>query len=268
MTEQRRISPVALGLAAALATIAAIAVIATAWVDDEGAAAPTRSEGIVTAGEVARSPASFAGRNVIVAGEVSDVLGPRAVAIGGDGFLPDDRLLVVARNPVGAPGGREAARPLLEGDLVLVDGTADVLEPADLQRELGVELSDRLDRLAGDPVVVADEVVIAPRLRELAGRRSVAAIAENPQRYLGRIVGVEGTVTRTLPGGAVMLDDAVLVLRPGAAEAPSVGERLSVRGAVRRFDLDALRREGIGDFDDRLFGDLADTPVIVAPRPR
>lgn len=244
---------------------AAAAAVLLAVFDDDDRDGSRSAPPVELSARVAHTPALFYGRELALAGEVTDVLGPRTFAIGGEGFLPDDRLLVVARRPVAAPGGRPEARPILERDIVQVEGTVRVMDVARLERELGVDLPARVNAADGDPVLVADAVDVTPRLLAIGGRAPAAAIARAPGRYVGRLVSVEGRVTDVLRDGVVVLDGRVPVLLAGD-RGPTLesGDTVRVRGAVRRLDLDAFRREGLGDFDDRLFGDFARAPVIVA----
>ena len=229
--------------------------------DDEAAAGPPPRFASVS--DLVREPARFLRREVGVSGEVAEVLGPRALVLGGEEFEGGDSLLVVGREPFTTPGARRHQRALVENDLVDVAGTLRIFKRDQLQRRLGVTLEDRLERFEGEPVLVVEEILVNPRLLDLHDRVPIDRIVARPRAYTGKLVSVEGRVTDVIRGEALVLDDKLLVLA-AALRANSIekGQRITVLGGVRRLDPDQL--PGRGNIDERLFDELASTPAIVA----
>lgn len=229
--------------------------------DDEASAGPPPRFATVT--DLVRQPAKFFRREVGVSGEVAEVLGPRALVLGGEEFEGGESLLVIGRERFSTPGARRHQRALLENDLVDVAGTLRVFDRQDLQKRLGVRLADRLQRFEGEPVLVVEEILVTPRLLNLHDPVAIDQIATRPRAYIGKLVSVQGRVTDVVRGEAFVLDDKLLVLA-GALRAGAIqkGQTLRVLGGVRRLDPD--QRPERGNIDEQLFGELARTPAIVA----
>ncbi len=241
--------------------VGAIAAGLVAEDDDEAAAgAPPR---FASVSDLARRPADFFRREVGVSGEVAEVLGPRALVLGGEEFEGGDSLLVVGREPFATPGARRHQRALLENDLVDVAGTLRIFDREQVQKRLGVTLANRLERFEGEPVLVVEEILVTQRLLDLHDSVPIDWIITRPRAYIGKLVALSGTVTDVIRGEAFVLDDKLLVLA-GALRANSIerGQRLAVVGGVRRLDSDQLPQRG--NIDEQLFGELARAPTIVA----
>ncbi|MDP8942651.1 MAG: hypothetical protein M3N16_00785 [Actinomycetota bacterium] len=220
---------------------------------------------------IAADPSDYFGEDVQVGGEVSEVLGPRTFLIGGEEFGSGDALLVVTREPVTTPRGRAPSAPVLENDLVFASGEVHAFFPEELEEELGAQfkseldvyLNDDLRERRGDPVVVADSFSSLPRLFPVRPASSPQQVVDQAVQYFGKVTSVSGRVT-DLREGALVLDDSLLVLMPPrVARRWSVGDRVRVLGAVRRFDRDQARA-GRSDLDSPFFGVFADKPALVA----
>ncbi len=237
--------------------------------DEDAADAPSSLQ---VAGEIAREPERYFGERVRVTGEVSEVLGPRVFAIGGERFLDGRELLVATGSPMAVARGRSTSQPVLENDLVTVSGQVDYFAPneleqrfgADFERELDAYLRDDLCERRGDPVVIAASLSVLPKLFPIHDAARPAQITSRPREYFGSIASVSGEVTE-VHRGTFVLDDVLLVITPpGAPRKWSTGDRVRVLGAVRRFDPDQARRQRPADFDDPTFGVYADKPALVA----
>lgn len=229
---------------------------------DEEASADPRSR-LATVSQIATQPTRYFGRSVSLSSEVAEVLGPRALLVGGSEFEGGDSLLVVGAEPFAVPGARELERAVLETDLIQAVGTLRVFDKEELEERLGLSLADRLERFSGDPVLVVDEVAVTPRLLSPADPTTTARILSLPRAFLGELVSVRGRVTDVIRGEALVLDGGLLVLA-AALKADSVqeGDIVDVRGTVRRLDPD--QRPGRGDLDEALFGELLTAPAIAA----
>ena len=95
-------------------------------------------------GDLFVNPAPFIGEEVVVSGEVIDVLAPSIFRLAGP--LPGQDLLVVAA----------AGEQVSENDVVKVTGEINELEVLFLERELGRDLDDEvLDPFEGEAIIVA-----------------------------------------------------------------------------------------------------------------
>lgn len=233
--------------------------------DDEGGAqgaGDTRPAASATAERIADNPARFLRRTVLTGGEISDVVGPSSYVVGAEGGLGGDGLLVVSREPRGIAGG---GRPLLENDFVQIVGEVRAFDREELERELGRGLEDDLSERNGDPVLVADQIAVVPRLLPIGEPATIGRILARPRDYIGSIVTVEGRVSAVYERGALVLDNRIVVLLTRTVDKlPRRGERVRVTGAVRPYDIDELAARTRDDVDDDLFGDLVERPAVVA----
>jgi hypothetical protein len=107
--------------------------------------------------DLARDPALWAGRTVVLEGEVRRSEGPRLFVLGEDGLGEDELLVVVAADTTrdGAP----AAPAWTEEAEVRVTGTVRPLSPAEIERRLAVDLTPELEaKLRTMAVVEAERV--------------------------------------------------------------------------------------------------------------
>ncbi len=250
-------------LGVVVAGVCAGAIATAVLPDDDGDASADPPPRFASVSDLVRKPARFLRREVGVSGEVAEVLGPRALLLGGEEFEGGDSLLIIGRERFATPGARRHQRALLENDLVNVAGTLRIFDRQDLQRRLGVTLDERLQRFEGEPVLVVEEILVTPRLLNLHEPVAIDQIIDRPRTYIGKLVSVRGRVTDVVRGEAFVLDDKLLVLAGAlGADAVESGDDISVVGGVRRLDPDQL--PGRGSIDERLFGELVRTPVIVA----
>ena len=250
-------------LVAVIAALCVGAVVAAFALDDDDEVTAGPPPRFATVSDLVRQPAKFFRRELGVTGEVAEVLGPRALVLGGEEFEGGDSLLVIGKERFTAPGTRRHQRALLENDIVDVAGTLRIFDREQLQKRLGVTLDDRLQRFEGEPVLVVEEILVTPRLLNLHDRVAISRIVARPRAYIGKLVSVQGRVTDVIRGEAFVLDNKLLVLAGGLrANAVEKGQALRVVGGVRRLDSDQLPTRG--SIDEHLFGELARTPAIVA----
>lgn len=233
--------------------------------DDDGidAAAEVDRGGPLPVAAVVADPSDHYGRQLSLVGTVGDILGPHAFVMPGSGEVAGE-LLVVTERPRGSAAGSEAGRPLLQGDRAWVHGELAIFDRAEVEERIGSELADVVDAHEGEPAFVAERVDLTAQLYPVARRVRAVAIADRPERYLGQLARVTGTVTERVGSAAVVLDERVIVLNAsGEDELPAAGSEVEVIGPVRPFDLDQIPAEARADFDDRLFGDLIDRPAVL-----
>lgn len=113
--------------------------------------------------DLIEDPEQSYGKRLQIAGEVDEVYGARAFALGGDDFFGDE-MLVVTKNPIAQARSRSAAEPIAEDDIVQVSGTLRPMVITEVERELGWDMQPELEaEFTSKPVFVADRVIVSPR---------------------------------------------------------------------------------------------------------
>lgn len=115
----------------------------------------TAAEGTpTTVDKVRESPSYFYGKQVRVAGKVEDIVTDRAFELEGAGWAFHDNIMVFTRTPVQMAGGL-----LGKGDEVIITGTVRPFVTAEVERELGWDISQETEiKLKERPVIVADSI--------------------------------------------------------------------------------------------------------------
>lgn len=114
--------------------------------------------GGITARQLVENPNAYVGKTITVSGEVEEILDPRAFTM--DAGAND--LLIVGRQPY--PQVSEAGnRAYLVSDVATVTGVFQLMNTADVEREIGWDIAPELEsRFAGKPVIVAQQVSFRP----------------------------------------------------------------------------------------------------------
>lgn len=117
-----------------------------------------------TVAEIVDNPTIYAGRTVVVSGEVNRILSPRAFTLGGQGWFGGQELLVVTQAPIPAVVNRPADAALVEDDIVQVTGTVRNFVLAEIERELTIDLDEGLFvEFDNRPALIARDVDVTPR---------------------------------------------------------------------------------------------------------
>lgn len=193
--------------------------------------------------KVADDPSRLYGKRLTLAGEVDDVLGPRAFTVKGEGvFIDADEVIVLTKTPP-----RFAGMAVEADDDVIATGTIRPGVVAELEREIGWDLEPQLEaEIQRRPVLVADT------LRQVG---EYSRWSSDPtQTQAGLLAIVMESATETLTGQRVHFDRAEVqgVTRTGVWVGPSndsavlvipvnpamlsgieVGDRVLVTGTVR-----------------------------------
>jgi hypothetical protein len=225
--------------------------------------APPPTEGYLgaTIEQIARYPNEFAGKTVMVSGEVDEVLTQRVLRMGGARFLFDRNLLVISPQPWPPIGDRPTGESVRVDDIVLVSGTVRLLD-SKMIGQLPAAEREALRGREGEPALLADDIFVTPRAQWYSGGVSLRDIAERVDQYIGKRVTISGEISEVIGerilrvGGAQWIKRDVLVLTreplPTGAEALRKGDLVQVSGEVARFGREALhQRTGIV-FDERV----------------
>jgi len=113
----------------------------------------------------------------------------------------------------------------------------------------------------------------SPPAAPVSGGVSAAAVLEDPERFLGQVVRVNGRVTAVVSPRSVTLgEDGLLVLDIATTPAIDavrdrgeslIGEAVQVAGEVREFHIDQIEAE-VGSLDEDRFRVFTGRPVVLA----
>lgn len=216
--------------------------------------------------DITDQPSAYLGKQVRLAGEVEQVRGPQAFVLEGPGLIWDDEVLVLAGRPIEL-GGTSVS----DDDDVIVEGVVRAAVIADLERELGWDLTPEIEaELSEQPVVVARRI---RRIGDLArwsadqpeGEVGFMAIyaTVDPARLAGQRLALERVPVQSVSGQAVWVGHtprAQLLVVPGeGVDLANLhrGDEIDVTGVVRampapadataRWNLDPAMQERLAD---------------------
>jgi hypothetical protein len=113
----------------------------------------------VTIDTLTDHPGAYYDHRVTIVGEVGRAIGPRSFTVEDDDLLFDEVVGVIGTGPLLDRRGQPYSPAALDDVRVMVTGTVRSFSRADLERELGVDLSgEGVDAWQGQPVIVADSV--------------------------------------------------------------------------------------------------------------
>lgn len=109
--------------------------------------------------QIAEDPQNFIGQEVRAVGEVSEVIGSRAL-VAQSTELESDDILVISRQPLMPVGGVGEENLLYQGgDRVAITGTVREFNIRELEQELGLDLVDeQFAQWEGRSVIIADSI--------------------------------------------------------------------------------------------------------------
>jgi len=252
----------------------------------------------VSVADVTDNPDELYGKEMTLSGLVTEVVGPNAVAIGGEEFFGGEQVLVLGAQKLqqiaeGVPEGEPFE--VQQQDLVQATGTLQEFNLSEVENEIGYDLDDNLfGDWEGEPVLVADSFVLTPQQgggTTTAQQQGIDAglpiILDEPEEFYGRNVTVSGAVARVINPNAfvivekrsaeseglfdansgVLAERGVLVTT-GGGTGPTLTERQTVRvkGTLRQFDAAAFEQDLGVQFDENneVFSAFSEGPAIVA----
>ena len=136
---------------------------------DAGESSTMADTSVIDARAVYEGAANYQNQAVTVSGEVREVYGTNAFAIGDSTW--DRHLLVVFTDSITASGTSAIGSPLTDASglqtdyVVQVTGTVRPFTPAEIEQQYGMDLDPRLDSAyqAREPVVLARTVMVMPQ---------------------------------------------------------------------------------------------------------
>jgi hypothetical protein len=113
----------------------------------------------VTIDQITDNANAYVGRRVTVAGEVGEALGPRSFTVEDNDLLFEEEIAVIGARPLLDRNGQPYSDDALDDLRVMVTGTVHLFNEAEIERQMGLDLSDAsLDGWEGRPVIVAESV--------------------------------------------------------------------------------------------------------------
>jgi len=181
----------------------------------------------ITLSELSDDPEGLYGSQVVVSGEVSDIVGGDAEAIvpgsgAATGFVlgEGDQSALVVGSGIPQLAALRAEEDIADGDVVQVSGTVREYDLAALEEDLGVDLADdAFDAFDERPVIVARGVNLVPTTARQQGEQlalTADELTDSPQEYLTQRMTVRDfTVDESadvISPRAITLSEDVLVV--------------------------------------------------------
>jgi hypothetical protein len=226
---------------------------------EPNATEPNPTETNATLEDVAENSDELFGQVVTVRGEPSEVLDNVSFTIADDEFFGGEEILIV--NTSGEP------IVLPEEDDVEIQVTGEVRQFSafNFQEEFGLDWTPT-ENYGERPTIVAQSIALAPKPGE---------VTENPEKYYGQIVAVEGEVegitdatTFTLNEDQLVGGEDLTVLNLIPTQGIEEGNQILVTGEVRPFVLAEIEEDYDLTWDldlkRKLEAEYTNKPVLVA----
>ena len=179
--------------------------------------------GGVTARQIIENPSAYVGKVVTVSGDVEEIFGPRAFEM--DSGLSVGELLVIGREPY--PAIPEAGnRAYVVGDVATVTGLVTMLVTAEVEREVGWDLTPEIEaEYSNKPVLIAQNVLFKP-----GARSANAAIPPTDATDTNTNSNTMNTAANNAgaTNGGDITDVAVIINAPDREKL--VGKRVNIQG--------------------------------------
>lgn len=239
--------------------------------------------------ELIANPTQYLGQQVIVTGDLREVLGPRSFALNDPDEPGVNSTLVIGGEDGVIPS--DFAPNIAVTEQVRVIGTVREFERGAIEEELGYQFPGTwADDLAGTPAIIADEVELlgaaqggmdmGASIPEAARGDfpfvSVGQIDVNPEEYLGQRVTAWGEVDEQLGPNSFRVDEGnildiageLLVVVPEGAPRPDTLENetnIAITGVVQQFVAADFERDYGVLFDDPgIEAEFETRPVLIA----
>lgn len=257
--------------------------------EEAESAGPARA---VSVADYTDNPNEFYGNRIELSGQVTELVGQNAFAIGGDEVVGGEQVIIV---------GAQQLDQIVEGDEVEVTtdqtvqatGTAREFNVPEVENMIDYELDDNLfTDFEGNPALVASsaEVQVAGGETTSQGTDvSLSNIVDQPAEFFGQSVTVSGPVARIIdPTSFVVVpeetfnqqqeqgdtlydspdelaQDGVLVTTAGGRSV-NLTERqtVSITGQVQQFDQQTFENEYRGSYTGDVYAPFSERPAIVA----
>lgn len=243
------LTPVALGIIAILLIIAVVLAVLL-WQDDDLGLGEGPDQ--TTVGEIHENSDEWIGEQVIVSGEVSQVLTPFAYVIGGEQFVDGGELLVIGAPPAAGEIGT-VDEEVFPQDIVQVSGEVVEFNRAEMEEEYEIEFpAEAFEGREGEPALIGEAVGITQRIRDAdAEIVETDTVLDDPDEYVGETVSVSGTITDVLSERVFVVGDGLVVIDTTGVVAETAlveGGRIEASGEISEFD-EAEFEEDVSEYE-------------------
>lgn len=243
------ITPVALGIIGILLVIAVVLAVLL-WQNDDLGIAENPDQ--TTVGEIHESPDEWIGEQVIVSGEVSQVLTPMAYVLGGEQFADGGELLVIGAPPA-AGEVSTVENEVFPQDIIQVSGEVVEFNRAEMEEEYGVEFpAEAFEGREGEPALVGETMGITQRVRGVdADIVDTGTILDDPDEYVGESAAISDTITEVLSERVFIVGDGLIVIDTTEVVAETAlveGGTVEASGEIREFD-EADFEEDVSEYE-------------------
>lgn len=207
----------------------------------------TTNTGIDT---IKESPERFYGKTVHVSASVDEIYGDRAFELEGTGWAFDDNITVLTKVPV-----RVAGAPLAKGDQVIVTGVVRPFVVANVERDIGWDISPEVEiKLTRRPVLIAESI---RKVGEIGSWSATAGASDtvsstftllsqaNPAALAGRKVELDNERVQEVTGKGLWIGPnrmaQVFVLPREPVKDVKAGDRVHVTGTLQKIPQDAAK---------------------------
>lgn len=246
---------------AALA-LAALALILPACAPNNVGTEASRN---VSTEEVTEETSDFIGQEVTIRSEVVGKIGTSSFTLQDERLFSSEPIVVV--NVSGIP----FVLPVDDDVEIQATGELQRFRLADIQREYNLALDPQAyGEYENQPVILAESLALAPKAGE---------ISENPSRYYGRNIAIQGEVEEIMANNSFTLQDRewiggenLLVLNVGEAATTPLqdGQKMVVTGELRPMVIAEIERDydltWDGDLQRKLEAEYQDRPVLIAEK--
>lgn len=246
---------------AALA-LAALALLLPACAPNNAGTEANRN---VSTEEVTEETSNFIGQEVTIRSEVVGKIGTSSFTLRDDRLFGSEPIVVV--NVSGTP----FVLPVDDDIEIQATGELQRLRLAEIQQEYNLNLDPQAYGEYEDrPVILAESLALAPKAGE---------ITDNPSRYYGRNIAIQGEVEEIMANNSFTLQDRqwiggedLLVLNVGEAATTPIqdGQKMVVTGELRPLVIAEIERDydltWDGDLQRKLEAEYRDRPVLIAQR--
>jgi len=199
---------------------------------------------------VKENPNWYYDKHVRVTGEVDEIFGDRAFRLEGTGWAFDDDITVLMKKPMDAAAGGA----LQEDDELVVSGTVRRFVVADIERDIGWDLSPEVEiKLKERPVLVADAVrKVGPPQQKVAAAEQqgevdtvaqVLAVAD-AKSLAGKKIELGRETVQAVAGKGLWVGptatEKVFVLPTMMPKDVAVGDVVTISGTMREIPDNAL----------------------------
>lgn len=254
--------------------------------EEAESAGPARA---VSVADYTDNPSEYYGDQIELSGQVTQVLGPNAFAIGGDEFVGGQQVIIVGAQQLNQIVEGEAVE-ITTDQVVQATGTAREFNLTEIENEVGYQLDDNLfSEFEGNPALAASSVEVQVAGDETTVQSadvSINTIIDEPAEFYNQTVTVSGPVARILSPTMFVItsqetlnqqedgffdspnelaQSGILVTTEGGQSVDLTEQQtVQVTGQVQQFDMQEFEQELGTQFTGDVYTAFSEQPAIIA----